>query len=185
MPKKEGEEGEVISPYAATKKADEIYAKLFYKLYKLPTIGLRYFNVYGPKQDPNSIYSAVIPLFINKVIRDEAVIINGDGSTSRDFTYVEDVIQANIKACLCDEKYFGNVYNIAYGGRITLDGLYKIIVKKLNKNSIPIHGPNRVGDIKHSNASIYRAKKELGYHPRYNIKKGIYKTIKWYQKQRE
>jgi 1-deoxy-D-xylulose-5-phosphate synthase len=185
LPKKEGEEGEVISPYAATKKADEIYAKLFYKLYKLPTIGLRYFNVYGPKQDPNSIYSAVIPLFINKVIRDEAVIINGDGSTSRDFTYVEDVIQANIKACLCDEKYFGNVYNIAYGGRITLDGLYKIIVKKLNKNSIPIHGPNRVGDIKHSNASIYRAKKELGYHPRYNIKKGIYKTIKWYQKQRE
>lgn len=184
LPKKEGKEGNVLSPYAATKKIDEIYADVFKKVYGLSIIGLRYFNVYGPKQDPNSIYSAVIPLFINGIMENKQVTINGDGETSRDFTYVEDVVQANIKACLSNEKYSGNVYNIAYGGRTTLNDLYHKIAETLNSDIKPIYSETRKGDIKHSNADITKASNDLLYLPKFNIDLGLKKTIDWYIKKK-
>lgn len=180
LPKKEGEEGVPLSPYAATKKINEIYAQLFYKLYHLPTIGLRYFNVYGPKQDPKSIYAAVIPIFITKLINNEAAIIDGDGTNSRDFTFIKDVIDANIKACLCDKKHYGKVYNIGYGEKTTIYELYMKISNILSKTKLPIYGQKREGDVPHSHASIENAKQDLCYIPKYNIDEGLKETINWY-----
>lgn len=182
LPKKEGEEGNLLSPYALTKKIDEMYAKLFYELYGLPTIGLRYFNVYGPKQDENSIYSAVIPIFINKLIKNQQAIINGDGTNSRDFTFVKDVVKANILSCMCNESCFGEVYNIGYGGNTTITELYNNIKKILSKNITPIYSSQREGDISHSHASIKKANKALKYVPEYNIDEGLKHTINWYKK---
>ena len=184
LPKKEGKEGNVLSPYAATKKINEIYADIFKKVYGLSVIGLRYFNVYGPKQDPNSIYSAVIPVFINGIMENKQVTINGDGETSRDFTYVEDVVEANINACLSNQNNSGNIYNIAYGGRITLNDLYFKISEILNSDIKPIYSETRKGDIKHSNADITKAKNDLLYLPKFNIDLGLKKTIDWYIKKK-
>ncbi len=180
LPKEEGNEGNLLSPYALTKRVDEEYAKLYTKLYGLDTYGLRYFNVFGKRQDPDGAYAAVIPKFIKQLIHDERPTINGDGKQSRDFTYIENVIEANLKACLASSDVAGQAFNVAYGGREYLIDIYNYINKALKKNIKPIYGPDRVGDIKHSNASIEKAKKHLGYSPDYSFEKGIELAIDWY-----
>ncbi|MGL5766587.1 MAG: SDR family oxidoreductase, partial [Sarcina sp.] len=173
LPKIEGEEGEILSPYALTKKVNEEYAKLYFKLYGLETIGLRYFNVFGKRQNPHGAYAAVIPKFIESLINNEQPIINGDGMQSRDFTYIENVIDANLKACHTSENIGGEAFNIAFGGRVSLIKLYEHIAELLGKKILPKYGPDRLGDIKHSNASIEKAKKLMGYSPKYDFNKGI------------
>lgn len=181
LPKKEGIEGNVLSPYALTKKVDEEYGKLYTKLYDLDTYGLRYFNVFGRRQDPNGVYAAVIPKFIKQLLHNEQPTINGDGKQSRDFTYIENVIEANLKACNADSEAAGQAYNIAYGGREYLIDIYKGLCKALEKNIEPIFGSERKGDIKHSNADISKAKEHLGYDPEWSFERGIMSAIQWYK----
>jgi UDP-N-acetylglucosamine/UDP-N-acetylgalactosamine 4-epimerase len=180
LPKKEGREGNLLSPYALTKRVNEEYGKLYTKLYGLDTYGLRYFNVFGRRQDPEGAYAAVIPKFIKQLLNNEQPTINGDGKQSRDFTYIENVIEANLKACLASTEAAGQAYNIAYGGRITLLELYNKLCEALEKHIEPNFGPERIGDIKHSNADISKAKKLLSYAPDWNFEKGINAAIKWY-----
>lgn len=182
LPKKEGVEGRVLSPYALTKKINEEYADLYYRIYGLPTIGMRYFNVFGKKQDPNGFYAAVIPKFVKQLLANERPQINGDGETSRDFTYIDNVVQANLKACLAEEEASGEAFNIAYGGRETLNNLYDKLCKLLNKDIKPIYKEERAGDIRHSNANISKARKLLGYEPEYSLESGLELTIEWYKK---
>ncbi len=181
LPKKEGNEGNVLSPYALTKKVDEELAKLYFEVFGLKTIGLRYFNVFGKRQDPFSTYAAVIPIFVKKILDKEAPVINGDGQTSRDFTYIENVIEANLKACLAEEEACGKAYNIAFGQRATLNELYNQIATLLKSEIKPIYGPERAGDIKHSLADISNTKKYLNYNPMYSMKQGLELAIDWYQ----
>ena len=180
LPKVEGDEGNLLSPYALTKRVDEEYAKLYTRLYGLDTYGLRYFNVFGRRQTPDGAYAAVIPKFIKQLINDERPIINGDGKQSRDFTYIDNVIEANLKACLADSSAAGQAYNIAYGGREYLIDIYYQLCEALGKRIEPIYGPDRAGDIKHSNASIEKAKKYLNYSPDYSFEDGIKLAIDWY-----
>lgn len=180
LPKVEGKEGNVLSPYALTKKVNEEYANLYYKLYGLETVGMRYFNVFGRRQDPHGYYAAVIPKFVKALLNDEAPTINGDGMQSRDFTYIENVIEANLKACLADSRVAGEAFNIAFGGQEYLIDIYKKLNKLLAKNIEPNYGPERKGDIKHSNANIEKAKELLGYEPEYSFESGIELTINWY-----
>lgn len=182
LPKVEGKEGNLLSPYALTKRADEEYGKLYYKLYGLDTYGLRYFNVFGRRQDPDGAYAAVIPKFIKQLMNDEAPTINGDGRQSRDFTYIENVIEANLKACAAGSEAAGQAYNIAYGGREYLNDIYDTLAKALGKNIVPKYGPDRKGDIKHSNADISKARELLHYEPEWNFKEGIDESIEWYRK---
>lgn len=181
LPKVEGVEGKVLSPYALTKHVNEQYGRLFYELYKLPTIGLRYFNVFGKRQDPHSIYAAVIPIFMKKLLNNEAPTINGDGTYSRDFTYIQNVIDANLKACLANEEAFGESFNIAYGGRVSLNELYKELNDSLGVWIEPNHGPLRAGDIPHSNADISKAKQLMNFNPKYSFQDGIKLAIDWYK----
>lgn len=181
LPKVEGEEGNLLSPYALTKRADEEYGKLYHKLYGLDTYGMRYFNVFGRRQDPDGAYAAVIPKFIRQLLHDEAPTINGDGKQSRDFTYIDNVIEANLKACLAPGEAAGNAFNIAYGGREYLIDIYYDLCKALGKTIEPKFGPDRAGDIKHSNADISKARKLLGYEPEYDFAKGIALAIDWYR----
>lgn len=181
LPKVEGQEGNLLSPYALTKRVDEEYGKLYTKLYGLDTYGLRYFNVFGRRQDPNGAYAAVIPKFIKQLLNDERPTINGDGKQSRDFTYIENVIEANLKACLASHEAAGQAFNIAYGGREYLIDIYYTLTQTLGKKIEPIFGPDRAGDIKHSNADISKAKKLLGYEPEYDFAKGIKLAINWYK----
>lgn len=181
LPKKEGREGNVLSPYALTKKVDEEYGKLYTKLYALDTYGMRYFNVFGRRQDPNGAYAAVIPKFIKQLLNDEQPTINGDGKQSRDFTYIENVIEANLKACNASHDAAGQAYNIAYGGREFLIDIYTHLLNALGKDIQPNFGPDRKGDIKHSNADISKAKKLLGYNPEWCFEKGIEAAIEWYK----
>lgn len=181
LPKVEGQEGNLLSPYALTKRVDEEYAKLYKKLYGLDTYGLRYFNVFGRRQDPDGAYAAVIPKFIKMLLHDEVPTINGDGKQSRDFTYIDNVIEANLKACLASSEVAGNIFNVAYGGREYLLDIYYDLCKALGKNVEPHFGPDRAGDIKHSNADISKAKKLLGYDPDYDFEKGIALAIDWYK----
>lgn len=181
LPKVEGQEGNLLSPYALTKRVDEEYAKLYKKLYGLDTYGLRYFNVFGRRQDPDGAYAAVIPKFIKMLLHDEVPTINGDGKQSRDFTYIDNVIEANLKACLASGEVAGNIFNVAYGGREYLIDIYYDLCKALGKNVEPHFGPDRAGDIKHSNADISKAKKLLGYDPDYDFEKGIALAIDWYK----
>ncbi|MGD6942438.1 SDR family oxidoreductase [Cytobacillus gottheilii] len=181
LPKKEGREGNVLSPYALTKKVDEEYGKLYTKLYGLDTYGMRYFNVFGRRQDPNGAYAAVIPKFIKQLLNDEQPTINGDGKQSRDFTYIENVIEANLKACNASHEAAGQAYNIAYGGREFLIDIYTHLLNALEKNIQPNFGPDRKGDIKHSNADISKAKELLGYNPDWNFEQGIEAAIEWYK----
>ena len=181
LPKVEGQEGNLLSPYALTKRVDEEYGKLYTKLYGLDTYGLRYFNVFGRRQDPNGAYAAVIPKFIKQLLNDERPTINGDGKQSRDFTYIENVIEANLKACLAPHEVAGEAFNIAYGGREYLIDIYYTLAKALGKNIEPIFGPDRAGDIKHSNADISKARKMLGYEPEYDFAEGIQLAIGWYK----
>lgn len=180
LPKKEGREGNPLSPYAITKRVCEEYGKLYTKLYGLDTYGLRYFNVFGRRQDPNGVYAAAIPKFIKQLLNDESPTINGDGKQSRDFTYIENVIEANLKACKASHEAAGEVYNIAYGGREYLLDIYHIISKALKKDIEPTFGPDRKGDIKHSNADIRKAKEWLGYDPDWSFERGIAAAINWY-----
>lgn len=181
LPKVEGTEGKMLSPYAITKYVNELYGRNFYDLFGLQTIGLRYFNVFGKKQDPHSVYAAVIPIFVKKLINDETPTINGDGNQSRDFTYIKNVIQANLKACEAGDEAFGEVFNIAFHDRATINEIYKKICKLLNKNIKPIHGPERVGDVRHSFADISKAKKALNYKPDYSLDMGLKEAIGWYK----
>ena len=180
LPKKEGQEGNLLSPYALTKRVDEEFAKLYTKLYGLDTYGMRYFNVFGRRQDPDGAYAAVIPKFIKQLMNDEAPTINGDGMQSRDFTYIENVIEANLKACLASHEAAGNVFNIAYGGREYLIDIYHSLTKALGKDIEPKFGPDRAGDIKHSNADISKAREMLGYDPDYDFDSGLKLAIVWY-----
>ena len=181
LPKKEGVEGNLLSPYALTKRCDEEWAKLYTMHYGLDTYGMRYFNVFGRRQDPNGAYAAVIPRFIKMLLNDERPTINGDGKQSRDFTYVENVIEANLKACLAPHEAAGNAFNIAYGGREYLNDIYKTLVEALGKDIEPIYGPDRKGDIKHSNADISKAREMLGYDPQYDFHRGLFEAIEWYK----
>jgi len=181
LPKKEGYEGKLLSPYALTKRANEEYARLYKKLYGLNTYGLRYFNVFGRRQDPQGAYAAVIPRFIRQLLMNERPVINGDGMQSRDFTYIENVIEANIKACKAKDDAAGQVYNIACGGRKYLIDVYKLLCKMLNKDIEPIFGPERAGDIRHSYADISKAKEALGYAPEWSFERGMEEAIAWYK----
>lgn len=187
LPKIEGKEGNLLSPYAVSKRVDEELAKQYTKHYKLDTYGLRYFNVFGRRQDPNGAYAAVIPKFIKQLLNCEIPTINGDGKQSRDFTYIENVIEANLKACLADSSAAGEAYNIAYGGREYLIDIYNGLVDALGikddagNRLKPNFGPDRAGDIRHSNADITKAKEKLGYNPEWSFDKGINQAIAWYK----
>lgn len=181
LPKQEGREGKLLSPYALTKRVDEEYGKLYFKLYGLETVGLRYFNVFGRRQDSDGAYAAVIPKFIKQLLNGEQPVINGDGAQSRDFTYIENVIEANLKACAAPKAAAGKAFNIAYGGRETLIDIYHHLTKALNVKIDPEFGPERAGDIKHSNADIGRAKELLGYSPEWSFARGIEAAIEWYR----
>ena len=181
LPKTEGREGNLLSPYALTKRADEEWARQYTAHYGLDTYGLRYFNVFGRRQDPNGAYAAVIPKFIKQLMNDERPTINGDGRQSRDFTYIENVIEADLKACLAPHEAAGEAYNIAYGGREYLIDIYHTLAKALGKDIEPIFGPDRPGDIKHSNADISKAREKLGYDPEYDFERGLNEAIEWYR----
>ena len=181
LPKTEGREGNLLSPYALTKRCDEEWAKLYTKFYGLDTYGMRYFNVFGRRQDPDGAYAAVIPKFLKQLMRGETPTINGDGKQSRDFTYIDNVIEANLKACLAPHEAAGEAFNIAYGGREFLIDIYYGLAKALGVNIEPNFGPDRKGDIKHSNADISKAKKLLGYDPDYSFEDGIQLAIDWYK----
>ena len=181
LPKKEGREGNLLSPYALTKRCDEEWAKQYTMHYGLDTYGLRYFNVFGRRQDPDGAYAAVIPKFLKQLMSGEAPTINGDGKQSRDFTYIDNVIEANLKACLAPSEYAGEAFNIAYGGREYLIDIYYGLTQALGVDIEPIYGPDRKGDIKHSNADISKARKMLGYDPEYDFEKGIKLAIDWYK----
>lgn len=181
LPKTEGREGNLLSPYALTKNCNEQWAKQYTLHYGLETYGLRYFNVFGRRQDPDGAYAAVIPKFIKMLLNDQQPTINGDGKQSRDFTYIENVIEANLKACLAPSEAAGEAFNIAYGGREYLIDIYYALTKALGKNIEPIFGPDRKGDIKHSNADISKARKLLGYAPDYDFETGLNEAIEWYK----
>ena len=181
LPKKEGREGNLLSPYAVTKMCDEEWAKQYTRHYGLDTYGMRYFNVFGRRQDPNGAYAAVIPKFIKQLLNGETPTINGDGKQSRDFTYIENVIEANLKACLAPSSAAGEAYNIAYGGREYLIDIYYGLPKALEVDVEPNFGPDRAGDIKHSNADISKAKELLGYDPDWSFERGIEAAIEWYK----
>ena len=189
LPKVEDVIGKPLSPYAITKYVNELYADIFQKAYGLDTIGLRYFNVFGRRQDPNGAYAAVIPLFVKQFINHESPMINGDGSYSRDFTYIDNVVQMNILAITTtNEAALNTVYNVAYGDRTTLLELTTLLKEHLSvfddaiKNIEIKHRENRVGDIPHSLASVDKAKKLLNYNPKYNINDGIKEAVNWYWK---
>ncbi len=181
LPKKEGREGNLLSPYALSKRADEEWAKQYTRHYGLDTYGLRYFNVFGRRQDPDGAYAAVIPKFIRQLLSGETPVINGDGKQSRDFTYIENVIEANLKACLAPSEAAGEAFNVAYGGREYLIDIYYGLTKALEIDREPLYGPDRAGDIKHSNADISKAKELLGYDPDWSFEKGIKEAIAWYR----
>ena len=182
LPKIEHIIGNPLSPYAITKYVMELYAGVFNTLYETEFIGLRYFNVFGPRQDPDGAYAAVIPLFFKSALAGQSATINGDGSYSRDFTYVENAVQANILALFTENKNAVNqVYNIACGERTTLNQLWDYICSTLNLKLQPIHGPERSGDIPHSLADISKARDLLGYSPEYSVREGLKKASGWYQ----
>ena len=188
LPKVEGVIGKPLSPYAVTKYVNELYADVFGKTYGLETIGLRYFNVFGRKQDANGAYAAVIPKFINQLMNLESPIINGDGTYSRDFTYIDNVIQANLLSLIAEKNAANEVYNIAFGDRNTLIDLTNSLRELLSeynpkiKGIHMIYGPNREGDIPHSHADISKAKKMLNYNPMFSLSEGLKESIHWYWK---
>lgn len=181
LPKIEGEEGELLSPYALTKAVNEKYGSLYTRLYNLPCIGLRYFNVFGKRQDPHSQYAAVIPIFVKMLKAGETPTIYGDGEQTRDFTYIENVIEANIKSCFAPIEACGQVYNVANGESITLNTLFMKLSTLIGTHVTPIYGPERVGDIKYSIAGIEKARKLLAYDPTWNFDKSIEVSLNWYQ----
>ena len=189
MPKVEDVIGKPLSPYAITKYVNELYADIFSKTYGLETIGLRYFNVFGRKQDPNGAYAAVIPKFVSQLMKGQPPVINGNGNYSRDFTYIDNVIQANLLSLVTtNKKAINTIYNVAYGDRNTLNDLMKYLKQYLSEfdskisNVEVIYGPTRPGDIPHSHASIAKAKENLNYNPEFTLQQGLKEAIKWYWK---
>ncbi len=186
LPKQEGREGNLLSPYAVSKRADEEWAKQYTRHYGLDTYGLRYFNVFGRRQNPDGAYAAVIPKFIKQLLSGEIPTIHGDGKQSRDFTYIENVIEANLKACLAGHEAAGEAFNIAYGGREYLLDVYYRLAEALEvkgengKAPEPGFGLERAGDIRHSNADIGKARRMLGYEPEWDFERGIKASVKWY-----
>lgn len=184
MPKVEAQIGKPLSPYAVSKLTNELYADVFVNTYKMEIIGLRYFNVFGPRQSPNGAYAAAIPLFMDALLKNKAPYINGDGEQTRDFTFVENAVQANIKAMFTKEAgAVGEVYNVAVGDRISINRLFNIL-KKLAKADIDaIHRENRPGDVRDSLADLSKSKKLLGYEAQINVEDGLAETIKWFKQQ--
>ena len=183
LPKREDMPPSPLSPYAIHKITGEYYAGVFWRLYGLETLSLRYFNVFGPRQDPQSQYAAVIPRFITAILRDQSPVIFGDGTQSRDFSHVENVIHANLLACEAPKEALGQSFNIACGGRISLLDLVATVNKILGKNVKPKLDPPRPGDILHSQADIAKAERLLGWKPVVTFSEGIAKTVAWYQRQ--
>ena len=183
LPKKEGQEGNLLSPYAYNKKANEEYAYLYSSLYGLDTYGLRYFNVFGKRQDPNGAYAAVVPKFITELLTNRAPEIYGNGEQTRDFTYIDNVVQANLRACLCPSEYAGQTFNIAYGASDNILELYETLRSLLDKDIEATILPSRKGDILHSFADISKAKKYLNYDPTHSFAQGIEQCVQWYQEQ--
>lgn len=184
LPKVEDNIGRPLSPYAVTKYVNELYAEVYARTYDFKTIGLRYFNVFGKRQDPNGAYAAVIPKWVNLVLSNKDIIINGDGLTSRDFCYIENVVQINLLAATADTSKKNEVYNVAVGDRTTLNDLVRSIIENIELRceytAKIIHGGERKGDVRHSQASIEKAVTLLGYCPKYKIDKGLKETIGWY-----
>jgi UDP-glucose 4-epimerase len=180
LPKQEDMKPLPISPYAVSKITGEYYCRVFSSAYNLPTVCLRYFNVFGPRQDPGSEYAAVIPKFITRILKNQPPLIYGDGEQSRDFTFVEDVVQANIHAM---ERDVEGVFNIAYGERHTLNELASTIMKLTGIRIEPVYEPARQGDILHSLADITAARSQLGYSPKYTFESGLQETVSWFRKQ--
>jgi len=181
LPKIEDQIGNPLSPYAVTKYVNELYAQVFSRVYGFHTIGLRYFNVFGPRQNPRGPYAAVIPLFIQSALSQEAPFINGDGTTSRDFTYVENAVQANIKACFAPEITRHEVVNIAVGDVTTLNQLWKYICDIAGIDLQPSYREERRGDVRHSLANVSKAQQLIGYQPAVTIQKGLQTTVEWYK----
>ncbi len=192
LPKVEGQEGKPLSPYAATKAIDEVYAEVFAKTYRLSSIGLRYFNVFGPRQDKAGAYAAVIPAWVGRLLNDEACVINGDGDTSRDFCFVANAVQANILAAVANNDAAGRAYNVACGHRTTLSTLFALIKDGLAdvdtdhararrlRQAVVAHGPFRDGDVRHSLADITLARTHLGYAPTHDVAAGLHTALAWY-----
>lgn len=185
LPKVEDKIGNPLSPYAVTKYVNELYAQVFARTYGFNSIGLRYFNVFGKRQDPNGAYAAVIPKWTSAMINNNDVHINGDGETSRDFCFIENVVQMNILAALAQDDAKNEVYNVAVGGRTTLNELFFALKTALEENNViydkaPVYREFRAGDVRHSQADIQKAIQRLGYHPLYNISQGISKAMPWY-----
>lgn len=182
LPKKEEKIGKPLSPYAVSKYTNELYAGVFQNVYGIPVIGLRYFNVFGPKQDPNGQYAAVIPLFVNKIIKREEVFIDGDGEQTRDFTFVENAVQANVRAMLTENKEAtGKVFNIAVGENFSVNRLYQEIQKLLNSNHAATYREARPGDVRNSLADVSKAQTYLGYRPEFNFEKGLAITVEYFK----
>jgi UDP-N-acetylglucosamine 4-epimerase len=186
LPKVENNIGRPLSPYAITKYVNELYAGIFAETYGLETIGLRYFNVFGKRQDPNGAYAAVIPKFVSQLMAGESPVVNGDGSYSRDFTYIDNVIQANLLSLVADPKAINTIYNVAFGDRNTLNDLMGYLKKYLSEFDAKIaniavkYGPNRIGDIPHSHASVDKAKQMLNYNPQFSLQQGLKEAVHWY-----
>lgn len=184
LPKTEDRIGNPLSPYAVTKYVNELYARVYGDIYGLKTVGLRYFNVFGPKQNPAGPYAAVIPLFIKAVLDNEPPLINGDGEHSRDFTYVANAVDANIRALFTDnEAALNQVYNIAVGQQTSLNQLFETIKEIAGSDLAPKYGPEREGDVRHSLADISKAKNLLGYDPEATVRQGLKATFEWYRQQ--
>lgn len=187
LPKVEDRIGKPLSPYAVTKYVNELYADVFAKTYNFNSIGLRYFNVFGRRQNPNGAYAAVIPKWVGSLLKGEACVINGDGETSRDFCYIENVVQANLLAATTESEAASNqVYNVAYGGRTTLNELYTMIRSRLAtiqpdiSTLEPQYRSFRAGDVRHSQADISKARDLLGYSPQYSVQQGLNEALGWY-----
>jgi UDP-N-acetylglucosamine 4-epimerase len=183
LPKKESQIGKPLSPYAITKYVNELYADVFARVYHMEFIGLRYFNVFGPKQNPNGPYAAVIPLFIQALLHERSPVINGDGEASRDFTYVNNAVQANTLSLFTSNASAVNeVYNIAYGQQTSLLRLVQYLKRLAGSDVDVVHAPERIGDVKHSLADISKARRLLGYSPDVSVEEGLKKTFEWYKK---
>jgi UDP-N-acetylglucosamine/UDP-N-acetylgalactosamine 4-epimerase len=185
LPKKEPNIGKPLSPYAVTKYVNELYADVFFKTYGLNCIGLRYFNVFGPRQDPKGAYAAVIPLFIDALVEGKSPTINGDGEQTRDFTFVENAVEANIKSLFAPEESLNKIYNVAVGENTSLNSLFSVLKKLANSGLSPAYGPDRKGDVRDSLADIALAKEFLGYNPAIRIEKGLEITYNWFINNKE
>jgi len=182
MPRTEEHIGNPLSPYAVSKQVDELYAKVFFRVYKFPVMGLRYFNVFGPQQSPNGPYAAVIPMFMQALLSNQSPLIHGEGDQSRDFTYIDNVVQANIRALFTPhEEAFGEMFNVGYGEATSILDLFKMLKKAVNSNLEPNFVAPRVGDVKDSLADISKAQRLLGYQPEVSIDKGLQQTIMWFE----